>query len=104
MSRLLAAILIRSRTEVGTRNEMVVVDDFRFGRRTRSAFDQSRYSVESCVSQKCRSASSLSKSGIGLSFVLISSLFPGVHVAHRYRPNQCPLPSQRERGEKSAIL
>jgi len=39
----------------GSRSEIVLVVGFKFGKVTFRAFDQSRYSVESCVSQNARS-------------------------------------------------
>src|ERR1019366_3192635 len=50
----------------GKRREIVAVDGLRFGKTTRFAFDQSKYSVESAVDQNSRSASSERKTGISL--------------------------------------
>src|SRR5262245_9752685 len=57
------------------------VDDCNLGRRTRSALDQSTYSVELCVCQNCLFSSSLVKSGMVLSFVFIISP-PATHGWH----------------------
>src|SRR5674476_1177605 len=50
----------------GKRSEIVAVDGLRFGKTTRFAFDQSKYSVESAVDQNARSSSSERKTGISL--------------------------------------
>ena len=58
------------------------------GKRARWAFDQSRYSVESCVRQNRRSAASFENLGNGLRFVIGRSFLSG-HVSagdHPYFP------------------
>lgn len=58
-SLLFANNLISSSKGCGKRSEIVFVEGLRFGKTARLAFDQSTYSVESCLAQNTRSASSL---------------------------------------------
>jgi hypothetical protein len=69
---------------------MLWVDGFKFGRRTRLAFDQSTSAVLSCVSQKTRSfASDLNAGTLALAFIDLS--FLTMSVACRYNPDVRPL-------------
>src|SRR5205823_3007175 len=78
--RLLASTLMRSSMCRGKRNEIDCVEGLRLANTVRLAFDQSTYSVESCVSQKLRSSSSEANFGMGLSFLLIDRPLLFVHV------------------------
>lgn len=62
-SCLLAKILISVSMLSGRRKVMISVDGFRFGKCTDFAFDQSKYSAESRLAQKPRSAVSFLKNG-----------------------------------------
>ena len=88
MSRLFAAILIRSSKVTGSRSEIDVVEGFKLGNRARRALLQSIWSEESRVSQKRRSCASLRKAGIGLGFLLIALPFLTVHVACGNHPDE----------------
>src|SRR4029079_19703150 len=72
---------------------MLWVDGFRFGRRTRFAFDQSTNAVLSCVSQKTRScASDLNTGTLPLTFIDLTLLT--MSVACRYNPDARPSHSE----------
>ncbi len=70
--RLFAAILIRSSRAFGSLSEIEVEDGFSRGRRTRSAWLQSTWSAESCVSQKARSSASVRKVGTGFGILVMA--------------------------------
>src|ERR1700680_5018762 len=72
---------------------MLWVDGFKFGRRTRLAFDQSTSVVLSCVSQKARScASDLNAGTLPLAFINLPFLAMG--VACRDNPDARPVHSE----------
>jgi len=70
ISLLFARSFNSSRTDSGKRKEIVLVDGFRLGKIARLAFDQSRYSVESCSAQNFLSESSLLNLGMDF-FIMI---------------------------------
>ena len=105
ISRRFASILMRSRNPSGGRSEMVWVDGLRFGSRALAACVQSTYSVQSCISQKVRSAISLLNDGTTLFkrgalrwpsgvlqcfalCVVTDNPLLAVHVSSRDHPNQ----------------
>src|SRR6266481_6271711 len=75
---------------------MLCVEGFRFGSRTRLAFDQSISSALSCASQNLRSCASDLNFGT-LVFVVIELSFLAMHVARRDHPDARSVASQRER-------
>src|SRR5437660_6498179 len=87
---------MRSKSISGKRNEIAFVDGLRLGSRTRSALLQSTYSVESWLSQNCRSSASSRNCGSDLTFLLIAASFPPMHRARRDDPNHCVAAAQRE--------
>src|SRR6266540_5127294 len=79
----LANSLMRASNEDGSRSDMDSVEDLRLGKTTLSAFDQSIYSVESCVAQKSASSSAFLKLGIFFKS-LISTPFFSLHITYGY--------------------
>jgi len=76
---------------------MACVEGFRCGKRTRFAWAQSTYSVESCVSQNVRSSASVVNLGIALSALFIHTSFFAVHLPGGDRADLPPCKSQGER-------
>src|ERR1700686_3875306 len=78
---------------MGSRREILWVDGFKFGKRTRLAFDQSTSAVLSCVSQKTRScASDLNAGTLPLAFIDLP--FLTMSVACRDNPDARPFHSE----------
>ena len=77
---------------------MDCVEGFSFGNRIRCALDQSRYSVESCISQNARSWASVLNLGIDLSLLFIEAPFLAVHIAGGDWAN---FPSLKSQGESN---
>jgi len=75
------------------RSDIVVVEGFKFGSRTEDALRQSRYSVESWLSQKARSAASLSNVGIGFGAPALTSAFLRALCAFAFGINLSLLPT-----------
>src|ERR1700735_910704 len=88
---------MRSSSPTGNRSEIEVVEGLRLGKRTHWAFCQSTYSVESCVSQKTRSAASVLKSGTGFNGFLIAQSLLAVHGARGHHANSRAVAPHRKR-------
>src|SRR6516165_4591270 len=87
---------MHSSSATGRRNVIAVIDGFRFAKRTRSALLQSIYSLQSWVSQNCRSSASLRNFGIDLSLLFITQSLLTVHSARRNNLISLPPPRQRQ--------
>ena len=74
---------MRSSRQLGKRKEIEVDEGFKFGRRTRSALLDFRYSVESLLRQNARSSFSFLNLGIGFIFLLIIITFLPAHSPRR---------------------
>ena len=96
MSRLLAAILMRSSKLLGSRSEIEVEDGFRLGSRVRSALFQSTWSAESLASQKARSSASVLNTGTFLMFLAVDLSLLSAHVPGGNHPDFGLIHSQRE--------
>lgn len=82
--------------------EIVRLVSFRFGKTDRCACVQSRYSVESCVSQNSRSSASFLNTGISLRLLFINGTFLSVHIPCRNDADQGLRLSERKSDVKQA--
>lgn len=95
----------------GNRREVVRLVGFRSGKTACLAWVQSRYPVDSCVSQNARSSVSSWKAGISLCFLFIKGLLLSMHVSIGNDTNQCALPSEsnayrqvKDRGSQLVLM